>query len=72
MAVRQGTLPQWDLYLKVTHKPTSLSEEGQAMTICRRTTLSCLAGLALPWARISQALITYSSTACAFSRLCLS
>lgn len=69
MGVRQRTLPWWDWCLKPTHKTTSLSEEGQAMTICQRTTLSHLAGLALPRARISQALITYSSTACAFSRL---
>lgn len=69
MGVRQRTLPWWDRCLKPTHKTTSLSEEGQAMTICQRTTLSHLAGLALPRARISQALITYSSTVCAFSRL---
>ena len=71
MAVRQGAFPWWDQYLKLTHKTTLLSEEGQAMTICQRTTLSRLAGLALPRARISQALITYSFTVCAFSTLCL-
>lgn len=70
MAARQGTLPWWDQYPKLAHKTTLLSEEGQAMAICQRTTLSHLAALALPWAGISQALITYSSTVCAFSRLC--
>lgn len=39
---------------------TWLSAEDQAMTICKRTTLSHLAGLTLPRARISQAFITYS------------
>lgn len=39
---------------------TWLAAEGQAMAICQRTTLSHLAGLALPRARISQAFITYS------------
>lgn len=39
---------------------TWLSAQGQAMTICQRTTLSHLAGVALPRARISQAFITYS------------
>lgn len=38
---------------------TWLSAEGQAMAVCQRTTLSHLAGLALPRARISQAFITY-------------
>lgn len=70
MAARPRTLPWWDQYPKLAHKTTLLSQEGQATAICQRTTLSHLAALALPWARISQALINYSSTACAFSKLC--
>lgn len=66
-----GSPSCWDGELKLTHKTPSLSAEGQAVTMCQKTTLSRLAALALPKARISLALISHSSTACVFPRLCL-